>query len=207
MNGEAADEVVRIMLNGTEVALRLTGSAAKNLGVILYEWAKNNPKVTGKTSMMKLLRSGEELQVVTLTREQYDQFKAMAKKQVLFAPFVNKEKNDGMVEVVISSRSLAIVNHILEDIGYGKRTQAEVEPSKKENTPSKQNSSDSKDKPQAKQSARNSPTEDRSSNGKPSVLAQLEANRKFLEERERKEQEHELLVPRPKKVKEKDNAR
>lgn len=207
MNGEAADEVVRIMLNGTEVALRLTGSAAKNLGVILYEWAKNNPKVTGKTSMMKLLRSGEELQVVTLTREQYDQFKAMAKKQVLFAPFVNKEKNDGMVEVVISSRSLAIVNHILEDIGYGKRTQAEVEPSKKENTPSKQNSSDSKDKPQAKQSARNSPTEDRSSNGKPSVLAQLEANRKFLKERERQEHERELILPRPKESKEKDNAR
>ena len=207
MNGEAADEVVRIMLNGTEVALRLTGSAAKNLGVILYEWAKNNPKVTGKTSMMKLLRSGEELQVVTLTRDQYDQFKALAKKQVLFAPFVNKEKNDGMVEVVISSRSLAIVNHILEDIGYGKRTQAEEEPSKKENTPSKRSSNDSKDKPQARQSDRNSPTEDRNSNGKPSVLAQLEANRKFLEDRERKEQEHELLVPRRRKTKDKDNAR
>lgn len=207
MNGEAADEVVRIMLNGTEVALRLTGSAAKNLGVILYEWAKNNPKVTGKTSMMKLLRSGEELQVVTLTRDQYDQFKALAKKQVLFAPFVNKEKNDGMVEVVISSRSLAIVNHILEDIGYGKRTQAEEEPPKKENTPSKRSSSDSKDKPQARQSDRNSPTEDRNSNGKPSVLAQLEANQKFLEERERKEQEHELLVPRRRKAKDKDNAR
>lgn len=207
MNGEAADEVVRIMLNGTEVALRLTGSAAKNLGVILYEWAKNNPKVTGKTSMMKLLRSGEELQVVTLTRDQYDQFKTLAKKQVLFAPFVNKEKNDGMVEVVISSRSLAIVNHILEDIGYGKRTQVEEEPSKKENTPSKRSSSDSKDKPQARQSDRNSPTEDRNSNGKPSVLAQLEANRKFLEERERKEQEHELLVPRRRKAKDKDNAR
>lgn len=207
MNGEAADEVVRIMLNGTEVALRLTGSAAKNLGVILYEWAKNNPKVTGKTSMMKLLRSGEELQVVTLTRDQYDQFKALAKKQVLFAPFVNKEKNDGMVEVVISSRSLAIVNHILEDIGYGKRKQAEEEPSKKENTPSKRSSSDSKDKPQARQSDRNSPTEDRNSNGKLSVLAQLEANRKFLEERERKEQEHELIVPRRRKAKDKDNAR
>ena len=207
MNGEAADEVVRIVLNGTEVALRLTGSAAKNLGVILYEWAKNNPKVTGKTSMMKLLRSGEELQVVTLTREQYDQFKALAKKQVLFAPFVNKEKNDGMVEVVISSRSLALVNHILEDIGSCKRTQAEEEPSKEENTPSKRSSSDSKDKPQARQSDRNSPTEDRNSNGKPSVLAQLEANRKFLEEQERKEQERELLVPRRRKTKDKDNAR
>ena len=89
----------------------------------------------------------------------------------------------------------------------GKRTQAEVEPSKKENTPSKQSSNDSKDKPQARQSDRNSPTEDRNSNGKPSVLARLEANRKFLEERERKEQEHELLVPRRRETKDKDNAR
>ena len=206
MNGEAADEVVRIMLNGTEVALRLTGSAAKNLGVILYEWAKNNPKVTGKTSMMKLLRSGEELQVVTLTKEQYNQFKALAKKQVLFAPFVNKEKNDGMVEVVISSKSLAIVNHILEDIGYGKRSVSEDEPSKKGNTPSKQNSSDSKDKPQARQSDRNSPMEEQN-NRKPSVLAQLEANRKFLEAQEQREQERELVLPRPKKPKEKENTR
>ena len=31
MNGEAADEVVRMVLNGSEVAIRLTGSAAKNL--------------------------------------------------------------------------------------------------------------------------------------------------------------------------------
>ena len=207
MNGEAADEVVRILLNGSEVAIRLTGSAAKNLGVILYEWAKNNPRVTGKTSMMKLLRSGEELQVVTLTKEQYDQFKALAKKQVLFAPFVNKEKNDGMVEVVISSKSLAIVNHILKDIGYGKREAGMEEPSKKENTPSRQNSSDSKDKQQAKQSDRNRPTEERLRNSKPSVLAQLEANRKFLEERERQEHERELILPRPKESKEKDNAR
>ncbi len=31
MNGDAADEYVRIMLNGTEVAIRLTGSITKNL--------------------------------------------------------------------------------------------------------------------------------------------------------------------------------
>ena len=68
MNGEAADEVVRMVLNGSEVAIRLTGSAAKNLAAILVAWSKNYKKVYGKTSMMKLLRSGEELQVIRSPR-------------------------------------------------------------------------------------------------------------------------------------------
>ncbi len=40
MNGDAADEVVRMMINGTEMAVRLTGSAAKNLAAILVAWSK-----------------------------------------------------------------------------------------------------------------------------------------------------------------------
>ena len=93
MNGEAADEVVRMVLNGSEVAIRLTGSAAKNLAAILVAWSKNHKKVYGKTSMMKLLRSGEELQVLSLTKEQYQDFKASARKQVLFAPFVDTKSD------------------------------------------------------------------------------------------------------------------
>ena len=50
MNGEAADEVVRMVLNGSEVAIRLTGSAAMNLAAILVAWSKNHKKVYGKTS-------------------------------------------------------------------------------------------------------------------------------------------------------------
>ena len=105
MNGEAADEVVRMVLNGSEVAIRLTGSAAKNLAAILVAWSKNHKKVYGKTSMMKLLRSGEELQVLSLTKEQYQDFKASARKQVLFAPFVDTKSEDGKVDVVIEAKT------------------------------------------------------------------------------------------------------
>ena len=179
MNGEAADEVVRMVLNGTEVAIRLTGSAAKNLAAILVAWSKNHKKVYGKTSMMKLLRSGEELQVLTLTKEQYRDFRDSAKKQVLFAPFVNTKTDDGKVDVVIASRSVPLVNHILERIGYNHVLPEAEEPSKKD-TPSKQNSSGSREQPEVRRSAP-SPTEKPS---KPSVLAQREANRILLEKQE-----------------------
>ena len=35
-SGDAAEQVVRLSLEGTEVALRLTGSAAKNIAAALY---------------------------------------------------------------------------------------------------------------------------------------------------------------------------
>ena len=40
MGGDAADEFVRLMLNGTEVAVRLAGSGAKNLAALLIAWSK-----------------------------------------------------------------------------------------------------------------------------------------------------------------------
>ena len=40
MGGDAAEETVRLMLNGTEIAVRLTGSAVKNLASLLIEWSK-----------------------------------------------------------------------------------------------------------------------------------------------------------------------
>ena len=106
MSGDAADEVVRIMLNGTEVAVRLAGSGVKNLAAMLIAWSKKEKKPYGKTNMMRLLKSGEELQVISLDREQYKQFKTLAKKKVLYAPFLNTKEEDGKVEVVISSKSI-----------------------------------------------------------------------------------------------------
>ena len=119
MSGDAADEVVRIMLNGTEVAVRLAGSGVKNLAAMLIAWSKKEKKPYGKTNMMRLLKSGEELQVISLDKEQYKQFKALAKKKVLYAPFLNTKEEDGKIEVVISSKSIPLVNFILKKIGYG----------------------------------------------------------------------------------------
>ena len=43
-SGDAAEQVVRISLEGTEVALKLTGSAAKKIAAMLYAVWKNRDK-------------------------------------------------------------------------------------------------------------------------------------------------------------------
>lgn len=177
MGGEAADELVRIVLNGTEVAIKLTGSAAKNLAALLIAWSKKEKKVYGKTTMMKLLRSGDELQVLSLNREQYAQFKEMARKKVLYAPFLNTKSDDGKVDVVISGKSVPLVNFILKKIGYGEveKEPEHPEESKKKDTPSRQSSADVKVRSEVRVStAQDSPTI------RESVAAKLEQNRQYL---------------------------
>lgn len=182
MHGDAADEMVRMVLNGTEVAIKLTGSAAKNLAALLVAWSKNEKKVYGKTTMMKLLKSGEPLQVLSMTKEQYSKFKGMAKKKVLYAPFLNKKREDGKLDVVISEKSLPMVNHILKKIGYGEvaKTQPEVEETKKKDTPSRQNSNAAEVKSEAQQDIRSKekPTQQPQ---KDSVKVKLEQNRRQLQ--------------------------
>lgn len=182
MHGDAADEMVRMVLNGTEVAIKLTGSAAKNLAALLVAWSKNEKKVYGKTTMMKLLKSGEPLQVLSMTKEQYSKFKGMAKKKVLYAPFLNKKRGDNKLDVVISEKSLPMVNYILKKIGYGEvtRTPSEVEETKKKDTPSRQNSNAAEVKSEAQQDTRSKekPTQQLQ---KDSVKVKLEQNRRQLQ--------------------------
>ena len=187
MSGDAADEVVRIMLNGTEVAVRLAGSGVKNLAAMLIAWSKKEKKPYGKTNMMRLLKSGEELQVISLDREQYKQFKTLAKKKVLYAPFLNTKEEDGTVEVVISSKSIPLVNYILKKIGYGDVQQDEsVDLSKKkQSTPSQRSSSEPTTRSTEVAVER---TTLRSSSPEPeSVAAKLEANRQFLEQKNKEQ--------------------
>ena len=52
--GEAADQMVRMMLSGTEVMVRLSGSALKNLLALSLALARNHKKLSGKINLGKI---------------------------------------------------------------------------------------------------------------------------------------------------------
>jgi hypothetical protein len=55
--GDAAEQVVRMMLSGTEVSVRLAASATKNLLVISVALAQNHKKLYGKTKQKQQQKS------------------------------------------------------------------------------------------------------------------------------------------------------
>ena len=68
-SGEAAEQVVRMSLEGVEVAARITGEGAKNIAVLLYSILKEEKKTKGKARLTSMLRSGKELKVFTVRQK------------------------------------------------------------------------------------------------------------------------------------------
>ena len=64
MSGDAADEVVRIMLNGTEVAVRLAGSGIKNLAALLISLEGFTDSVENPPAIRVIdLEAGKQVEV------------------------------------------------------------------------------------------------------------------------------------------------
>ena len=92
-SGEAADQVMRMMLNGAEVLVKLSGSGAKNAAVLLYSIAREQKKTKGAARLESMLRSGKPLKVYTFRDSDLPKFKEVAKQYgILIADF---EKADG----------------------------------------------------------------------------------------------------------------
>ena len=77
-NADAADQVVKITLEGAEWAIRLAGTGAKNLGVMLYAMSKEQNKTRGAERLNNMLRSGKPLKVYTFSAKDMDKFKEVA---------------------------------------------------------------------------------------------------------------------------------
>lgn len=116
--GEAADQMVREALQVTEVAIKLSALGIKNALALSLAYAKENPKVKGKTSLDRLLREGKELKIIALQSKDVGQFKELAKQYgVLFAVIKDKAQNE-KVDVMFKAEDVAKLNRIYEHLGY-----------------------------------------------------------------------------------------
>lgn len=153
--GEAADQVVRMMLSSGEVAVRLTGSAIQNLAAIGLALAQNNKKLSGRTSLGKMLQETRDIRVFPMSREQYQVFRQTARPmKVLYAAVKDKENPQAPIDLMVPSTELERANQIFQRMGYGL---SQTAPSKEAPAPKKESRSgrDSPDtKPRSSSSSR-----------------------------------------------------
>ena len=102
--------MVREALQVTEVAIKLSALGIKNALALSLAYAKENPKVKGKTSLDRLLREGKELKIIALQSKDVGQFKELAKQYgVLFAVIKDKAQNE-KVDVMFKAEDVAKLN-------------------------------------------------------------------------------------------------
>lgn len=114
--GEAADQVIKMGLNGAEVALRITGVAAKEVATMLYAVLKDNKKSKGRTRLENLIKTGRPLTIFTVKASDYDQFKTEAKKYGILYSGIRDSKmsEDDMVDIIVKQEDASRINRIVE---------------------------------------------------------------------------------------------
>jgi hypothetical protein len=116
-SGDAAESIVRMGLQGFDVAARITGSGAKEIAILLYTILKDKEQVKGKTKLVNMLKSGKELKVFSIKEDDFKKFTDEAKRYgVLFSALINKkEKNsDGMIDIMVRAEDASKINRIVE---------------------------------------------------------------------------------------------
>ena len=120
-SSDSAEEVVRISLEGMEVALKVAGTGAKNIAVMIYTIMKDKQQTKGKTRLTNMLKTGKPLKIFTIRAEDLKKFSQEAKKYgVLYCALADKKnsKIDGMVDIMVREEDASKMNRIAERFNF-----------------------------------------------------------------------------------------
>ena len=109
VSGDAAEQVMRMSLEGTEMAVKLAGSGAKQLAILLYAVLKDQKKTRGKVRLANMLRSGKELKVFAIHDHDLPKFCQEAKKYGKAGDYVAGANIAGFLKVADAMKAQGIV--------------------------------------------------------------------------------------------------
>lgn len=117
--GQTADQVVRMTLQGIEVAakvpMKVGEETSKTLAATLYAILTDKKKVKGKTRLNSLLRSGKELKVYALRNEDLKTFCKEAKRYgVLYCVLKEKGSSDGICDIMVRAEDASKISRIID---------------------------------------------------------------------------------------------
>ena len=128
-SSEAAEQIVRMALEGMEVSLKVSGSGAKNLAVLLYTIMNNKEQTSGKTKLSSMLKSGKSLSVFTVKKEDLSKFQEEAKRYgILYCALIDKKEksSDGLVDIVVRKDDAVRINRIVDRFKLASYNKAEI---------------------------------------------------------------------------------
>ncbi len=127
--GDAAEQIVRLSLEGFEVAAKITGEAVKDIALLLISVLKQEQKTKGKARLTNMIKSGKELKVFSIAQKDLQKFTKEAKKYgVLYTVLrdkSNKNKN-AEVDIIARAEDASKIQRIVERFELGTVDKAEI---------------------------------------------------------------------------------
>ncbi len=120
-SGDAAEELIKISLEGTEMVLRLTGDSAKEIAAALIAVASNHAKTSskGKRWLAQELSAGTDVKVFTLPQKDAAKFTREAKRYgISYCAIRNREdKSDHDIDIIVREADAGRINRLVERFG------------------------------------------------------------------------------------------
>ena len=131
-SGDAAEQIVRISLDGVQVAAKITGAAAKELAIFLMAAMKNsekNLKLKGKTRLTSMLKSGNALEIFSVKESDLKSFTQGAKQYGIVYCVLRNAKNssDGLCDIMVKADDAPKINRLVERLKLATVAKATVE--------------------------------------------------------------------------------
>lgn len=120
-SSDSAEELVKIGLEGTEVAFRLVGEGAKNIIVMIHAIMQDNKQTKSKMNLTNILKANKPLNIFPIRAEDLAKFSKEAKKYgVRYCALTNKKdsKIDGIVDVMVFEEDAPKINRIVERFNF-----------------------------------------------------------------------------------------
>lgn len=117
LGGDAAEQVVRLSLEGVEVAAKITGEGAKNIALLLAAVLKEKHKTQGKARLSNMIKSGKELKVFSVQNKGLKKFSQEAKRYgVLYCVLKDKDNPSDFatVDVIARAEDASKIQRIME---------------------------------------------------------------------------------------------
>ena len=126
--GETADQVVRMSLQGIEVAanvaLKAGGMASQSLAAMLYAILTDKKKVKGKARLNSMLKSGKELKVFAIHHNDLKVFCQEAKRYGVCDIMVRAEDASKISRIVDKFELATVDAKTINDYATSKQNQA-----------------------------------------------------------------------------------
>ena len=117
-SGDAAESIVRLSMEGIEAALRITGSGAKGLAMVIIALLQSNDSIRkkGRTRLKTMLKSGKPTAVFAVKNDDLETFMASAKKYGILYAVVRDPGGMGqdVTDVIVKSEDAGRVNRLVE---------------------------------------------------------------------------------------------
>ena len=116
IENETADQVVRMVLQGSEVVLRLSGEAAIRIASMIYNALKGDLTTRGRATLWEFLKSGKDQKIFRIPDEYLKAFTKASKK--FGFPFVvlkDRSNKDGLTDIMVYATDASKVNRVIEN--------------------------------------------------------------------------------------------